>query len=317
MDLEKNDLAAKAALLYYKHNCTQNDVADKLNISRSYVSQLLSYAREIGVVNITVKLDTFSLRALREEIAFQQRWPSLKRVYIMNSHNNVMSSYDLGKFAAPIVADCICFSKCIGINPGVSVEHTVEQLVYQNFPLSPDKKVVQMMGGFQIGLHQDTAQPNEIAKQLGAAIGCNVYYLNCPAFVQQKRLYNQLMRENSIASVTDMWKDIDLAIMGLGVADERSRLCQMFTNTQLKDTQQNGACGMLNTSFFDEEGNILELFENQCIGVPLTVLSNAQKLVICGAQYKAKALRAALIGNHIDILITDLDTVNAMNTLDN
>ena len=316
MDIEKNDLAAKAALLYYEQNCNQNEVAEQLNISRSYVSQLLSYAKDIGVVNISVRLDAFSLRSLKQEIFFQKRWPGLKRVYIMDSQSSAFSSSNLGKFAAPFVADSISFSSCIGINPGVSVERTVSQLIYQTIAQSSDKQVVQMMGGFQMGTSQDSAQPNEIAKQLGSVLGCDVHYLNCPAFIQQKRLYSQLIRERSIASVIEMWEDIDLAIMGLGVADERSKLCQMFDTAQMNLVRESGACGMLNTTFFDGEGNLLDLFENQKIGIHLDALHKAQKLVICSDQYKAAALRAALKGNFIDILITDLITVEAVNALD-
>ncbi len=315
MDINKRDLATKAALLYYDHNYTQNDIAKELGISRSYVSSLINYAREIGVININVKLDFFSLRALQEEILFQKQWGKVKRVYIMRSDNEEFTAKNLGVFAAPFVADWICFANCIGINPGVSVERTVSQLPYQNINKSVDKKVVQMMGGFHVGHIHDPAQPNEIVQQLGHVLGCDVFYINAPAFVQQKRLYTQLMRERSIASVTQLWRNIDLAIMGLGVADDSSKFCQMLDAASKELLVKSGACGMLNTTFFDCEGNLLDLFAGQNLGVRLQDLNQVPKIVICSGASKVKALYAALKGGFVDVLITDTLTLKVMDSL--
>jgi len=46
--------ALHVAQLYYEQDRTMEQIAAELNVSRSSVSRLLSYAREIGLVEITV-----------------------------------------------------------------------------------------------------------------------------------------------------------------------------------------------------------------------------------------------------------------------
>ena len=41
----KKDLARAAAVMYFEQDMSQNEIASALSISRSYVSQLLAYAR--------------------------------------------------------------------------------------------------------------------------------------------------------------------------------------------------------------------------------------------------------------------------------
>jgi DNA-binding transcriptional regulator LsrR (DeoR family) len=50
MDTIKKELATRVSILYYEEKFGQNEVASKLGISRSYVSQLLTYARLNDIV---------------------------------------------------------------------------------------------------------------------------------------------------------------------------------------------------------------------------------------------------------------------------
>ena len=54
-DYEKLNTLVQIAKLYYLHNMGQQAIADKLKISRSYVSKLLIEARELGVVEVKIR----------------------------------------------------------------------------------------------------------------------------------------------------------------------------------------------------------------------------------------------------------------------
>lgn len=313
MEINKKDVATKVAILYYEKNKTQNNIAKELNISRSYVSQLLSFAREKGIVQISIHVDEFSLRMIRKEIEFKKLFPSLKQVFIMNSKTEDFTTVNLGKFAAPYISELINDAKTIGINPGVSVEKTVEHLGNQSIIASLNQKVVQMMGGYNSSADSFLAHPNEITKKLGDVLSCKSYYLNCPALVEQQALREQLIKEKSIQYVMTLWDQIDLAIMGLGVVDERSKLFNLF-NAQAKGKILNSrACGVINTSYFDKHGTFIPLFEKNKIGISIETLKKIpNKVIICSGKYKSNALLGALRGEIADVLITDSLTVESV-----
>lgn len=316
MDNMKKDLAVIAAILYYEKDKTQSEIGKELNISRSYVSQLLIYARDTGIVKISIQVDEFSLRMIRKEIELKGLFPMLKQVYIMESATEDFTSLNIGKFAAPYIADMINDADIIGINQGLSVEKTVKHLRNQNLVLKPQRKVVQMMGGFNSNNSFAVAQPNQIVKELSDVLGCESYYLNCPALIDQAVLREHLVKERSINEVMNLWKKIDVAIMGLGVADERSKFFNLYNSEFKKMIKKSNATGELNTSYFDEKGKHIPLLEEKVIGISIQDLKDIPcKVVICTGAYKSKALLGALRGGLIDVLITDSITVNSIQAL--
>ena len=56
------DLLLQAARLYYVEGCTQKDVADRLQLSRSAVSRIIIAAREQGIVEFRIDTDPRRVR---------------------------------------------------------------------------------------------------------------------------------------------------------------------------------------------------------------------------------------------------------------
>jgi DNA-binding transcriptional regulator LsrR (DeoR family) len=48
-------MMVQTSRMYYLEGLTQQSIAKELGISRSYISMLLSKARELGIVNIKIK----------------------------------------------------------------------------------------------------------------------------------------------------------------------------------------------------------------------------------------------------------------------
>jgi len=313
MDLNKRALAQKVSILYYEKNKSQNEIAEELEISRSYVSQLLSFARDTGIVEIKINVDEFDMRMIRKEIEFKSKFPGLKQAYIMFSETAAYTESNIGKFAAPYIAEMINDAKIIGINPGISVEKTVNSLENHYFTNTSEKKVVQLMGGFFNSSVIASAHPNELVNRISAILGCDCYYLNCPAVIENVKLRKALLQEKSIQSVVNMWDSIDLAIMGIGVADSRSKLFNLFSTNMIEDIEKSGVCGELNINFFDENGMYIPLMEDNKMSIPFEKLKKVRrKVVICFGEHKKKAILGALRGQMIDVLITDSITADAV-----
>ena len=309
---DKKEMAIRASILYYEKNKSQSYIANELGISRSSVSLLLNYARKNGIVKITIDIDTFNLRMLRKEIEFSTRFPKVKQFYIMKSESYGFTQRQIGKFAAPYITEILNKANVIGIGLGKSVSEAINNLKAENFIESSNKKIVQIMGGLSNKIEAGT-HSNEIVRKLSKIINCEYYYLNCPAIFENRNLRKILLKEKNIKSAINMWNSIDLAIMGIGVADRRSSLFRLFTDDMVKMVENSRACGQTNISFFDSEGNNVPMLENNKICIPIEKMKKITKKVVIGfGEYKAKTILGALKGGFIDILVTDSITIDAI-----
>jgi DNA-binding transcriptional regulator LsrR (DeoR family) len=312
---DKKEMAIRVSILYYEKNKSQSYIANVLGISRSSVSLLLNYARKNGIVKITIDIDTFNLRMLRKEIEFSTRFPKVKQFYIMKSESYDFTQRQIGKFAAPYITEILNKSNVIGIGLGKSVSEVINSLEVENFIKSRNKKIVQIMGGLSNKIEAGT-HSNEIVRKLSKIINCEYYYLNCPAIFEDHNLREILLKEENIKTDINMWDSIDLAIMGIGVADRRSSLFKLFTDDMIKMVENSRACGQININFFDSEGNNVPMLENNKICIPIEKMKKIKKKVVIGfGEYKVKAILGALKGGFIDILITDSITINAIESL--
>jgi deoxyribonucleoside regulator len=313
MEFNKSELAARVSILYYEKNMSQNEIARKMGISRSYVSQLISYEKEKGIVKVLINFDQYGLRSLRKEIEFRQLFPGLKNVFIMSSKSESFTENNIGKFAAPYVADLINQSKIIGINLGESVEKTINSLKTFNFTYNSKRKIIQIMGGFSNSYLVGGSHPNRIVSTLGSILNGQYYFLNCPAIVEQYKLRSSLLKESSIKNVTEFWDNIDIAIMGVGVANTKSKLFNLLNKKMMDLITKSGACSELTINFFDENGNYIPILEKNKIAISYQQLKKVKnKVIICHGKHKHKAIASLLKASMVDVLITDSITINSI-----
>jgi deoxyribonucleoside regulator len=304
-------MAEKAAILYHEKDLSQKEVARALGISRSQVSLLLRYAKETGITEITVNIDKFRLRMIKREIELKERFPKVRQIYVMSSDSEEFTERTLGAFAAPYLSEMIREATTIGVNLGTSVEKSIDALDRRDLSGASGKAVVQLMGGFSMDIRK--AHPYELVKKLSAILGCDCFCLNCPAIVQQGSLRAALREEPSIKDVMKRWNDMDLVLMGIGVADERSKLFSLFNDSMCAEVQASGACAEVNLNFFDEQGRYLPVLENHRMGATYEELRSVKRRVaICTGKLKTRAVVAALRSGIIDVLVTDSLTMDAV-----
>jgi deoxyribonucleoside regulator len=305
MDPQKHELAIRASILYYEENCSQDEIARQLGISRSYISQLLSYAREHNIVKIQIEVDEFNLRLLRKEIEWKKRWPGLKQVFIMKSVSPEFTNQQIGKFAAPYISELINKASMIGVGLGTAVMTVIDSLAAQDLRKNNGQKIVQIMGGLTNEVIAG-AHPNELVKILSSKLQCDYHYLNCPAVVEDSRLSEALSNEPTIANLVKLWGDLDLVLMGIGPADGRSTLVKTFSPQMRAEVENRQAVGEININFYDAQGCYLPYLENNRIAMSMEQLKRTKNKVIIGyGEHKVIPLLGALRGGLIDILITD------------
>jgi deoxyribonucleoside regulator len=312
MDLVKREMAIRASILYYEFDKNQNEIARELGISRSYVSQLLQYAKQSGVVEIHVRVDEFNLRMIKMEVELQRRYPDARQFFIMRSNSPQCTEEQIGKFAAPYILDLIRKANVIGIGVGTSIARVISGIEQESFSGTKKKILVQMLGGLTSDVTV-SAHPNEIVQKMRSKLNCDSYSVNCPAVIENVRLRKALLEEPSIRRSTAFWNDIDLAIMGLGPANRRGTLFTMFSERMISEIESRKACGELNINFFDKNGGYIPLLEKNRVSIPYDIMAGIETKVVIGyGAHKVLPIIGALRGGLIDILFTDSLTAESI-----
>ena len=105
------------ARLYYEHNYSQQMIADKLELSRPYVSKLINEARESGIVEIRIHDPNGAETRVESEI--KSRF-GLKKAVAIPSHGpgeDVLNK--LGSAAARLLDSIIKDGDIIGVALGI------------------------------------------------------------------------------------------------------------------------------------------------------------------------------------------------------
>ena len=311
MNTSKRELATKASILYYEENNNQDEIALKLGISRSYVSQLLSYARSHNIVRIVVNVEDFYLHLIKKEIEFSKYFPEVKQFYFMKSESLEDTKKHIGKFAAPLLVNLIRKANIIIVDPGSSVEKVIRELKPSSFSNCQGKKIIPLGGGIDninVRLHS-----SDFVRKLGQILNCEYYFLNAPILIENCSLRNALLKEKNAQEIINLWNNTDLAILGMGNVSKDSTLFSSCSNSMIKKIKNSKAVGEIGINFFDKKSNYLPILEKYRVTIPLKKLKKIDtKVVIAFGEQKALALTSILRTNLIDILISDSITAHEM-----
>jgi len=130
-------------------------------------------------------------------------------------------------------------------------------------------------------------------------------------------LRRALIQDPSIGDVMKSWQELDLALVGIGSL-EPSPLLRQSGNALTEDEQAElrgaGAVGDVCLRFFDADGRSIETPFNQRIMsiTPADLIAVPRRVGVAGGASKYRAIRAALRGGWVNVLVTDLDTARGL-----
>ena len=105
----------KIASMYYLDNMTQSQIAREMGIDRSSVSKLLKEARELEIVTISIKSDSYKHINLENEI---KKKYGLKDVIVVETSTNdqKQSKVELGIIAAEYFLEILTAQSIVGLS---------------------------------------------------------------------------------------------------------------------------------------------------------------------------------------------------------
>jgi len=301
-----------AARLYHVHGIRQREVAERLGVSQTRVSRLLSQAEERGIVRTVVAAPEGLHSEVEEQLesAF-----GLLEVHVVQAGSpGEQLSRTLGRAAAHHFADAVITADAVGFTSWSTAFQ--EMAVSLRAHARPSVgHVVEMLGdlGSPVLQHSAAGATQAIARALGAA----PVFLRTPGVTRTPELRDAALADPHVRSALSLLDDLDIAFVGVGPAEVHSRLepgDAYFTTEQLAEARALGAVGQLNQRFLTSDGAFLPTpLDDLVVGSTLDQIGRAgRRVIVAGGPEKVFPISAALRGQWADVLFTDTETASAL-----
>lgn len=299
---EKWYILAMVANLYYNCNLTQNQIADRIYISRSKVSRLLKEARELGIVEIYIR--ELWERELDCEQFLKERF-GLKNIRVIKNKgmNRDEEFSRLCEAAAYYMDSAIEKDMVLGISWGSTLHNIVKCISRKNRKNIPIT-VVSIMGA--VHMKNPEWDATDLTKNLAQAYGGQYHYLYAPLFVKNSEIRKSLIEEEHIKEVLGMASKADLMLSSVGSISDRSWKT-LFRDDVWEILENKGVVGYIGGHFYDINGKeVTTSLRDRMIGVSLEDMKNCKNLIcVAFGEGKAEAVQGALQGEFVDMLFID------------
>ncbi len=294
--------------LYYLENYTQSQIAKMVGISRSQVSRLLNEAKKQGLVEIKIHENTISASELEKLV--KKKFNLVNVIIAENISGNYLD--DISNVASDFLDNYIEDGMIIGISWGRTLARTIDGII-------TSKKLrntlfLPLLGG--VGQMKYEFQMNTLVEKISNAFSASSFYLHAPAFFEDKKALEFMIKDGSIQIVTELWEKLDMAIVGIGEPLSLSNAFKpIFSPDFLSMLLQQSAVGDIAARFFTKDGKPCELgkYSKHILGITLEQLKNVPQVIgIAGGNEKISAIRAAIKGKFINSLITDISTAREL-----
>jgi DNA-binding transcriptional regulator LsrR (DeoR family) len=305
-------LMAKVARMYYMLGMRQTEICERLNIHQSTVSRVLKRAEREGIVRITVSLPSGTHTEIEE--ALQARYGLDEAVVVDCLEDEAQIAHDLGAAAAFYLENTLKASDVIGIS---SWSAALLQMVNAMRPSQRFKsnRVIQILGG--VGSPNAEVHAAQVTRRLADLIGGEATLLAAPGVVGSRNARDVLMKDRFVREALDLFPEVTMALVGIGATEPSRGLASsgnIFSPQEIKLLAGQGAVGDICLRFFNASGEqvVTELNE-RVISIELAQLRAVRRVVgVAGGHRKIHAIRGALRGKLVNVLITDLSTAQRL-----
>lgn len=294
-------LVVKTAWYYYVENMTQQKISERLGISRMRVIKLLEKARQDGVIQFKIHQDGVQRMELERQLS--ETW-NLKDTFIVPTPPDAADvNKTIAQAASMYVSDRITEHSFINMGYGDTLSRVLNHLAtLSEFPVS----VVSLTGGVNYYL------PNTQSHIFNAKL----YLLPAPLLVSSPEMVKAMMQEPSVTEIMRMVRLASMTLIGIGGMAYNATILTngIVSKNDFFYLSMRGAVGDVLSHFIDKNGNPVHTgIEDRLISTPLDTLRQLDNVVgVAAGHDKVEAIRAALRGKYLDILITDEETAQAL-----
>lgn len=304
-------LMTKVAQLYHERNINQSAIAEQLNLSQATVSRLLKRAQKEQIIRTIISAPAGAYPEMEESLRTRY---ALKDVVVVDCVDNNNPMREIGAAAAYYLETTLGRGEVIGIS---SWSATLLAMVDAMHPLSQETgaQVVQVLGG--VGSPNAEIHANHLTGRLAALVNGTAKFLPAPGVVGSADSARVLQDDQFIREALALFNNITLALVGIGSVQPSDLLASsgnVFSADELNMLREQGAVGDLCLRFFDTTGKLVKTpLNDRVIGITPEQLRQAKRSVgIAGGPRKIRAIRGAVAGGWINVLITDRFTAEKL-----
>jgi DNA-binding transcriptional regulator LsrR (DeoR family) len=305
-------LLAKVARLYHGAGLRQSEITKRLNVHQSTVSRLLKRAEKEGIVRVTFSIPSGLHPELEDAL---QAAYGLREVIVVDAiDTEEQIARDLGAAAAFYLETTVKHGDVVGISSwSASLLAMVEAMHPQ--PKAAGARVVQILGG--IGNPGAEVHATHVTRRLANLVSGTATLLPAPGAVGSPEAKRVMLRDRYVQEATALFKSVTVALVGIGAVEPSKLLAasgNVFSPKELEFLSSRGAVGDICLRFFNASGAPLHTpLDDRVISIELHQLKQIDRVVgIAGGKRKTAAIRGALAGGWVNVLITDRATAERL-----
>jgi DNA-binding transcriptional regulator LsrR (DeoR family) len=303
----KEKLLLKIAHLYYVENLTQQEIANKVNISRSNISRYLDKAKKEKIFEIKINYPKENFNEI--ELAIENKYKIKECIIVPTSEliENILKNMAIE--LSELLDRVLKPSDFIGVNWGNTLKDVISKIKVQK---KPGIKVIPMMGG--LGKIDTGIQTNIISRMLAEKLGGISYQIHFPAFLDNTEIKKTLEKDSNIKEIFELSEKISIAILGMSSTTGENTLLKIneLNQDNINYLKSLGIVGDINLNWVNKNGQFVP---NEIYDRTLTITYDRIKKIqnVIGVAFgknKVEIIKASLIGKLINILITDKETAD-------
>jgi DNA-binding transcriptional regulator LsrR (DeoR family) len=307
-------LMARIARMYYERDMSQSTIAEQLGLSQATVSRLFKRARQEGVIRISVSVPQGVYSELEEQLIDRYQLRDAIVVDSIRSDDDKVIMRELGAAASYYVESVVKQNDVIGLSSWSSTLLAVVDALHP-VPRKAEIRVLQILGG--VGNPSAETHANRLTARFADLVGGTAVFLPAPGVVGSEAARQVLLDDVYVRQALELFGQVTLALVGIGAVQPSSLLAasgNIFSEEELNLLKSNNAVGDILLHFFDNDGNpVKTVLEDRVVSMSLEQLRKVDRAIaVAGGRRKFEAIRGALRGRWINILITDRFTAEGL-----
>ena len=311
MDDKEADLLTEIAIAYYEHELTQEEIANKFNISRIKVGRLLKKARQEGVVEINVRYHPVFTSQLEKRLI--EQFGIQRALIAIDETSEMQQRKQVAALVSSYLSNTLKDGMTVAIGQGRNVAAVGEHIGI--FPEKNCKFVCGIGGAQRLG---EPVDADHICRNLARKFNGTSETLYAPAYLEHKEFHDVFICNGVIKETLDRARKADIALVGIGDMSENSYMVQLgwFTPKEITEARiSQGVIGdIAGYGFFNLQGEPVDtVMNNRVIGLSLEDLRSIPCVIgIASESSKAMAILGALRTGIINIIATSAANVNTI-----
>jgi DNA-binding transcriptional regulator LsrR (DeoR family) len=293
--------------MYYERNTSQSAIAEQFGLSQASVSRLLKRGREEGIIRISVAVPEGVHSELEEKLIEKYHLRDAIVVDSVREDDEKVINRELGAAAGYYVESIIKQNDVIGLSSWSSTLLALVDALHP-VPRKPEIRVLQILGG--VGNPSAEAHANRLTGRFADLVGGTAVFLPAPGIVGSEAARQVLLDDAYVRQALELFDQVTLALVGIGAVQPSSLLAasgNIFSEQEQQLLANYNAVGDILLRFFDGDGKPVKTFlDNRVVSMSLEQLCKVDRAIgVAGGRRKFDAIRGALRGRWINILITD------------